>query len=325
LDDLGPELRPKGFQLNGVFEAWPVGVAYRSSRVEDNNPRFGTTHFGLDWGEIAFDERVFAYREVGSRCQFRLLSQSRADLDSFFKATYSGLCFLFGCRVRIRGWQRRINEKMENVLFGGRQVAVRRVYPPLDNFLWHMKGTTGFEETLALASRFFLTEKGQKVRASLSLLWDAADLPIQSRLLIAATTLEGLVREVAQHEEQSFAYMPQVTECLRKAGAEVVIIKRVEGLLTSMRGLHVPTELRRWVEEQCYAARDDEVTAFKRRRHPLVHGGMLDDPTDPEAKQDLALITNLINKVILNQMGYRGPYADYAGPRDYSSRCPVIM
>jgi len=325
LDNLGSELRPQGFQISGVFDPWPLWVAHRSSKVADDNPRFGTTHQAMDWGEVAIDEGTFAFREIGGACRFRFRSENQADLWPAFDAVYSGLCFLFGCRVRLRGWQCWVNEQMENVLLGGRPAAVTRVYPPLDNFLWSLKGPSGFEEVLALASRFLLTGLGQKVRAMLALIWDAADLPIQSRLLVTATTLEGLVRRVQRHEEQPFAYTEQVRECLTQAGAAATLLKRVEGLLSSMAGLHVPTVLKQWLKEGRYNVRAEEVDAFKRRRNPLAHGAMLVMPEDSQARQDLALMTNLVNKVILVEMDYHGPYADYSASRSYDDHCSVII
>ena len=326
LTELPPELQPEDAQLTGVFDPWPLRVAGRASTTRDDNPAFGRTIETGDWGKITVDGTDFVFREIGGACRFRLRATNPETTWKICASIHVSLNFLFGCRARLRGWQQMAGPSMENVLLGNRPKAMRRTYPPLDNFLWRLRwGPTGFEQPLALASSFFLSPTGMKVNPLLHLLWDTADLEMESRLLTAATVLEGLVRNVETCEETPMPLGDQVLRYVEDLMPNGSILARWRGLLAGMGGMHVPTILRQWVSDGRHQASEEERQAFVNRRHPLAHGSMLADATDPAAGRDLALLMNLVNKVVLTQMGYRGPFADYSVDRDYSRACPIIV
>jgi len=276
-------------------------VAGRCSTFTDSNPAFGKTHETLDWGEVVANGVRLAFREVGRVCRFRIRAASPSSCWSSFDAIHAALSFLFGCRVRLRGWQFSSQVDMENVLLGNRPTAMRRVYPPLDNFLWQRRGDlTGFEKPLALAWAFFLTPIGQTIRPLLYLVWDSADLALESRLLNSATALEGMVRALERDHGTPLPYADKVIAYLEGLNIAAADLARWRGLVGGTGQLHVPTVLRRWVSEGRYLVREEELKAFSRQRHPLAHGSMLNDAGDGAAKQDLALLMNLINKVLLS-------------------------
>jgi len=330
LNELPPKLQPEGCQLSGVFDPWPLGVAGRKSIVRDDNPAFGKERGALDWGQITVNGINFSFREVGDACHFRLRASDTETIWKTFEAIRAGLSFLFGCRVRLRGWGQMVGPNVESVLLGDRPRAMRRVYPPLDNGLWQLRKDStendlrGFEQPFTLASSFFLSPMGEKFRPLLQLAWDAADLTMESRLLTAAVVLEGLVREVETCSRTPLPFSNEVLSHIKNLTADETVLARWQGLVNGSQQLHVPTVLRQWASNGRYQATEEECKAFKTRRNPLAHGSSLKD-TDDTAKRDLSFLMNLINKVVLTQMGYRGPFADYSGNRDYNQSCPIML
>lgn len=326
LTELQPASQPEVVQLTGVFDPWPLWVAGRGSTIKDDNPFFGKHTETLDWGKITVGETDFVFRKIGGAGCFRLRAADMETIWKIFGTVHASLNFLFGCRVRLRGWQQVDGPVIESVLMGDRPKAMRRVCPPLDNGLWLLRGgLTGFEQPLALASSFFLTPIGIKLSPLLHLLWDSADLEMESRLLTAATVLEGLVRRVEACGKTPLPLRDKVLEYLKSLNPDEAVLARWQGLLNGSRGIHVPTVLRQWATDGRYQAREDEIQAFVRRRHPLAHGSMLQKTDETAAKHDLSLLMNLINKVVLHSMDYRGPFADYSTDRDYNKFCPIII
>jgi hypothetical protein len=265
-----------------------------------------------------------AFREAGDTCLFRIRGAGTDVVWERFQSIQAGLSFLFGCRIRVRGWQLVVGPAIESVLLGERPRASKRVYPPLDNMLWLVRGPARFEEVVALAAEFFMTQLGDSIRAGLEILWDAADMSMDSRLLVAATVLEGVVRKV-NTGGRPLPLKDDILAHLRTLTSERPVLDRWTGLLNGAENLHVPTILARWVEERRYQARSEELRAFKSRRNPLAHGHLLPTSGGSGASQDMGHLSNLINKIVLTHMGYRGPFADYGQARDYSKCFPIIV
>ncbi len=95
-------------------------------------------------------------------------------------------------------------------------------------------------------------------------------------------------------------------------------VKRLRGWLDSLSHRRTIDVLWDWQRRHLLGVTEEDVKAWDRTRNPGAHGHLIGPaPSRDELQTRLDrfhLVLNLMNRVVLQLMGYRGWYVDYARP-----------
>lgn len=137
-----------------------------------------------------------------------------------------------------------------------------------------------------------------------------------------ASILEGLLRSsqgslpFTFHENPTLVKeIAAVQNLLRQHQTEFSsnFINRVCGTLNSFNNPRSRDILQKIRETDCFPITDGEIEAWDRIRNPHSHGDFSQWIKDVQSGWDrIASIANLINKVILFLIGYKGAHVDYS-------------
>ncbi len=206
------------------------------------------------------------------------------------------------------------------------------------------------ENLLGRAIDFFLTKQGERVAKHLWLCWDAADNAFPTRLAVASICLEGLI-SLVQHQSETNkgnevggdssdsmeADLKALKELLKTAEDAKTLtpefIKRLRGAVAAFRRGRPSDVLWDWQRKGLLGVTTEDIDAWKKTRHPAAHGALVAPPEDKQQLQDLISRfyreVNLINRVVLQLMGYRGLYVDYGSPgwqeKEFPAALPVSL
>jgi hypothetical protein len=181
------------------------------------------------------------------------------------------------------------------------------------------------EALLGKAIDFFLTEQGECVAHHLYLCWDTADNAWATRFTVASICVEGLVRLATQadagdaggHTCEDVAAARQWLVA-NEATLSPRFVARIRGFLGTLNHQRPVDILRRWQRQGLLGVTAEEVAAWQELRNPGAHAGLVGPAADRDELQAdatrFARVINLMNRVVLQLMGYRGLYVDYAQP-----------
>jgi hypothetical protein len=241
--------------------------------------------------------------------------------------------FVLGRRCVIRGHEE-INETKETRWLDTRYPKTTRntLLQPLG---WQLEFMQNVERLLGLAIDFFLTDLGQQVATYLFLCWDTADNAHQTQLAVSAICVEGLLRlaadrlgpskpEVAQSDIARFQDWLKTNP----AGFTPQFLNRLGGLTGMFKSLSANEILRDWVTRKLLGVTKDDAKAWGETRHPSAHGRLSGAASQNELQIRVtrhARVQNLLNRIILQLMGYTGPYIDYAQPGHPPAEFPAFV
>lgn len=318
--------RGKGHMLRLLVGPAPSGWT-RFTHTSVDNEYFGGTSSNSDWmlTETRFG-RVATQRRSDDWVEVKVIfnpDQKPHDPSVIGGAIARALGFLLGRRCAIQGHE---------YLCGGK--TVRRIdsrFPkPTEHHIraplgWQLTFTQHVESLFGRAVDFFLTELGERVAAYLFLCWDAADNAFQTQLAVGSICLEGLLRVAAETlgptavggldaDLDGFGKWLKLKE--NPIGLSAAFVKRLGGIPGMFRHLGPKDILRDWIDRGVLGVTDDDYRAWNDTRQPLAHGRL---PPRGEAQPELqsridkfARVQNLINKIVLRLIGYRGEYVDYS-------------
>ncbi len=241
--------------------------------------------------------------------------------------------FVLGRRCVIRGHEE-INETAET-----RRLDTRYLRTTMNTLLqplgWQLEFMQNVERLLGLAIDFFLTELGERVASFLHVCWDAADNAHQTQLAVDSICVEGLLRVAAGTMGPT---QPQIDPADLTAfrawlateppGFSPQFLNRLNGLIGMFNNLSANDIFRDWISRGLVGVTMEDLQAWSEMRNPSVHGRLSDAGSRDELQTRVvrhARVQNLLNKIILQLMGYTGMYIDYAQSGYLPAQFPVFF
>jgi hypothetical protein len=194
--------------------------------------------------------------------------------------------------------------------------------PPLGMGLTYLNNV---ETLLGHATNFFLSDSGGPLAQQLGVCWDTVDNHFFTQLAVASICVEALVGLSAatpvNHDrgfcsEDRIAISAWLDSHTRRLSTSFV--NRVRGFIAALDHRRPVDVLRDWQREGILSVTDDDIRAWESIRHPAAHGRLqLDARSENEVQALLNAfhrVLNLINRIVLQLVGYEGAYVDYAQP-----------
>jgi hypothetical protein len=307
----------------------PPSTWVRWTETEIRNEQFPGRSGRRDWllarpgiGTVAARKRSDQWFEVKAVIEGE---QPQADAATILTAVARAFGFVLGRRVFVRGHQELAEGKETRSLAvaaggptrGDLEAPIGGSSGPLAAY------TGGVENLLGLAIDFFLTERGESVARLLHLCWDSADNTWATRRAVAGIAVEGLLR-IAAGPGGDPGYTPGEMEAVRRwlsenpANLSPRFAARLQGLLGMMGNRRPVDVLRDWQGRGLLGVTAEDVEAWNLTRNPAAHAravGPADSPAELQAQAArYHRVVNLMNRVVLQLMGYRGRHVDYSAP-----------
>lgn len=300
----------------------PVWV--KDTVTEVRNDVFGMELRTRDWlitscglGRVAARKRSDEWFEVRVQAQ-----NDGQDFEgsSVCTAVTRAFGFVLGRRCVIRGHEEINGNKVTRRLDSGYSKTTRNaLLQPIGR---QVEFGQNVERLLGLAIDFFQTELGERVAPYLYLCWDTADNSHQTRLAISSICTEGLLRVAAQALGPAQPTVDQADLAAFRAwiktspeGFSQQFLKRIDGLTGAFRNLSVNEIFRDWISRGILAVTKEDSDSWSATRNPSVHGQLSPAGCQDEVQTRISQhyrVQNLMNKILLQLMGYTGEYIDYA-------------
>lgn len=329
----GDTVRLLRILMGPVPNSWP-----RVTPRESTNEFFGTSGFTRDWlatttsiGRVAAQQRSDDWFEV------RVFPDDNQPMGDPFEVTTviaRAFGFVLGRRCVVRGHEEynleRRTRRLDNRY---RETSTNGLLAPLG---WQMEFLQNVERLLGRAIDFFLTDLGEQVAPFLHICWYAADNVHQTQLAMSSICLEGLLRLAAEtlgptQPQVDAADIAAFQAWLRTspAGFTPQFLNRLNGITGIFRNLSTNEIFRDWMTRGVLGVSRDDFQAWNDTRNPIAHGRV--GPAADQAELQTRVsrhdrIQNLMNRIILQMMGYTGVYIDYAQrghpPADFPAVVP---
>lgn len=299
---------------------WP-----RPTRTTVENPFFQSDAYIRDWmlaetslGTIAARHRSDEWFEV---CVTIAEAAPVKEPHRIMRAIGDAFGFIMGRHCSIRGYE---HQKGHTTTCYVRNSQSRSS----GNTLLQPLGTnqaycTDVESLLGKAIDYFSMDDGEKVARHLRLCWDTVGNAWPTRLVVASTCLEGLLGMVGGKTAIAASAIAaddlQAMKTLLSTnplGFSERMLKRLEGFSRNPGKPRPIDILEDWKARNVLGVTQADITAWKEIRNPAAHGGLIEPAASSEALQDQITrfyrVVNLMNRIILQLVGYGGPYVDYA-------------
>ena len=299
--------------------AWP-----RSTETEVRNEVFGGRQWTRDWlltdcsiGQVAARRRSDEWFEVKVVPHD---GQPMCDASTTSKIVARAFSFILGRRCVIRGEEWICDNHETRRISVPRQETTRNTLPTPLGRSFELLGNV--ERLLGAAIDFFGTELGKRVTPYLSLCWDTADNLHTTQLVISSICIEGLICVAAEtlgptQPKLDSADIAAFKTWLKTkpAAFSEPFLNRLNGMLGMFSNPSANNIFRDWEERQILGITKQDRQAWSSIRNPLAHG-RLSESDDRSALQTRITghvrLQNLLNKVLLQLMGYRGEFIDYS-------------
>ncbi|HLJ92756.1 MAG TPA: hypothetical protein VKU02_06120 [Gemmataceae bacterium] len=295
------------------------------TETEVRNEYFGTRSSRRDWlltkttlGPLAARARSDQWFEVRLMHEGTQLSVGTAEILTAVSRAFG---FVLGHRVFVLGYEGIFQDHQTRCLEVPNQEPTRNsLLAPLGTGCAYLGGV---ECVLGRAIDFFLTDQGERVAQHLYLCWDTADNALPTRLAVASICVEGLLRIASQSPNRGD---PGYTQADRGAferwlernpdGLTARFIARLRGFF-GMLGQKRPVDvLRDWQTRGLLSVTEEDIEAWENTRNPSAHAELIGPAADRTALQTRVSrfyrVMNLMNRIVLQLMGYRGVYVDYS-------------
>jgi len=297
----------------------------RNTHTTVNSEAFGEQS-AIRCNTLVFDcniGRVSARRRTNEWFEVQLeISKSHSE-DNIFKlrmAILMAFSFMCGRLYNIRGHEHISEFTRSRWLHRSiTSSKISNMHKPIGIYVDYMKNA---ERLLGLAVNFFLTPIGEKVADFLCLCWDTVDNSFNTKLAVTSICLEGLLRVAAEHmgtshTAQRTSEHEQFEIWLKSNpnGHSERFLKRLKGCVGDFKRLGANDILHDWVNRKVVGVTKEDIEAWKKIRNASAHGYV--DRSDNRCKLQNQLyqhdrVENLINKIVLQLMGYTGDFIDYA-------------
>ena len=296
----------------------------RFTETEVRNEFFGGKSTTRDWllfecsiGQVAARSRSDDWIEV------RVIpheGRPMCDASTTRKIVAMAFGFVLGRRCVIRGEEWICDNQVTRRISVPHHATTRNSLPtPLGRSIEFLGNV---EQLLGATIDFFRTKLGERVIPFLYLCWDTADNSHLTQLAISSICVEGLIRVAAKSlgptqpqadktDIQAFKKWLETTP----DGFSESFLKRLDGMSGNFSNLSPNEIFRNWEDRGMLGVTKQDRDAWSEIRNPSAHGG-LSEAIDREELQTRITrhirLRNLINRVLLQLIGYRGKYIDYS-------------
>ncbi len=298
---------------------WP-----RFTESEVRNEFFGGKSSTRDWlltdcsiGQVAARRRSDEWLEVKVVPHAGLPIHDASTTSKIVARAFS---FVLGRRCVIRGevWISD-NQETRRISVPHQETTRNSLPTPLGTSIEFLRNV---ETLLGTAIDFFGTELGERVAPYQYLCWDTADNSHLTQLAISSICVEGLVRVAAEtlgptQPQADPADITAFQAWLQTKPTEfsVSFLNRLMGMLGMFSNLSANEIFRDWEHRQILGITKQDRQAWNELRNPSAHGRL----TEAEDRSELQTritrhdrVQNLLNKVLLQLMGYKGKFIDYS-------------
>ncbi|MBI3811365.1 MAG: hypothetical protein HY283_04060 [Nitrospirae bacterium] len=298
------------------------------TETEVRNEYFGYKSFERDW--LSAKTRlgpIVARRRSDQWFEIKVLAEEASpgsEPHDILFAVATAFAFVLGHRLFVRGFEDLLPNRETRYLAAPDVEPTRNCLPmPLGKGSAYLDRV---EVLLGQAIDFFLTPEGKQVALHLYVCWNTADDVLSKQLAIASISVEALLRLVPP---QSFSdadpgWTPDDRALLEKWLEENKnrlsprFVNRVNGFMGSLGDKRPKDILWDWQRRGLLGVNDDDIDAWQKTRNPATHGGFSSRPPGPDELQTqfdrFYRVLNLMNRIVLELIGYRGLYVDYARP-----------
>lgn len=308
-------------KLKGVSEAlmgpnelrsWP-----RSSETVYSNPHFGVKGAQFDWLEFECDfGQVAAQKRDSGLIRLRIEHDGQLTLSNI-DAVRMAFSYLGGKMLSLLALESWGEDRKKRVLPTTSHSKRRnRFHSPLDH---DGNAVAFYERFLARMSSLFSTTRGQHIANLLYACEDSVDNTFTTSAMVLCSSIEAIIEPYAKPAQTGTvltkSQKKRVVELLETEGFSEEVLKRIAGLLGMLDQVSVKNVLRSWVDSGKLGITVDDIKAWGHLRNRAMHGRLLMEHADVDRRQEdvsaSQRVTNLLNKLILNEAGYEGKYFDY--------------
>lgn len=250
-------------------------------------------------------------------------SSSKNEAGRLVNAVSMAFSFWAGKLLRVVAYEARDENATECRLFPHRATfKTKGVAPPLGPML-RPALVTQHEELLKNAIDCFGNDDAEQIGTLLQAsLCYPNDLPFSVQVLISCSALEGLAKGHATTkavEAISEKQKADVEAFLKERCFPNDLIERFRGFMGTLNASSASNSITRWCKSGFMGFTSEDWDAWKLRNKPAhgnlsLFGGDFQEKQENVAKRDR--IRNMINKLVMAAIGYRGKYYDYALHRE---------
>lgn len=310
-------------EISGMTTTTRTAYYSNKSSVEDSNPFFGYER-QRDYLKINLPKviSIGLRHDHDTRQNELALIPQRAKLSSleYSRAFLSSLSFIEGKRV---GWSYYTISNNKNIVtrYFSKIEDTEPFFPPVRSQLY------GTKPVLERAIKFFLTKQSSKILKALSTCW--GNIPdFTTKCLIACVAVESVsdfilsMHSVKLPKEGDYKKLKKLV--LKTLSKDEAIGKnphysRIAAIIENSR-LKQPENIATAGKLVGVQISEQEISDWTKLRHPLSHGNYykpftLDDGTVSLNHSKLSSVGNILNKLILGIISYKGKYTNYTSPQ----------
>jgi hypothetical protein len=312
---------PSEYAIEPVVEMLlqPLSLRFLPERstITDDNPHFGYRSFLFDWIQVTVGTTTFVARKHGDatvRVRVHPIAPEHRNIVGAIRLAFS---FLAGGTVGLLATESKEGTRTTLRIHRAAAASTNVFAPPLG---WGRELVGEFAPLLSKAVEFFMSKEGVKVASLLGTCWDTVDNSFTTQSAIAGAALEGIIGIVKGRTSPvsliSDVQEERLNDFLTAENYSDAFINRLKGSLGAMKHPNVKHIITDWHTRGVLDVSDEDARAWGSIRHPAAHGCSSNQGTTPDEFQEnlhcLSRVHNLINKIVLQAMGYNGKFFDYA-------------
>ena len=290
---------------------WP-----RTSKTLNDNPIFGGECHTHDWLQCVGKFGTLSAKKLTDDRVEVIVNEGDYSADDLMLSIQTSFGFLSGRTVNVLGYERTEGENSRRILpIWKPEITRRRISPPLGS---GPECGLFVEKFLTNAVEYFATEQGKEVGNLLFACWDVADNAFTSRILVTCAAVESFAEllgseahsETTLTGDQKISLMAFVTD----SKFDSTFNNRLHGFLNTVNAPNARNMLEEWSRIGYSGITSDDVAAWSKLRNAAAHGRRIwsdDFERNQEALNRARRVETMINRLVLDQMGYVGHFYDY--------------
>lgn len=320
--------------VKALLTPFKTEIANTSSSVKDDNPMFGHEELRY-WLKIDLDRASVGLRkEESGLCWLSFAEQGTKspDVVKHVEAFLIALSFLVGEAVSLLAFTTSIDgaEVIRLRQPDKKQKGLVEHPLPMD----HFGRRFGKPESDVLIKGTTFFQANAYVGHWLMLCWNAAGGYSPTQYLVVSSVVESLAKFITKEAPQAMTLKPEKekfdkfkTACMtvlqnQENTKNSEYIQRILNRINSTDYLRSEDSIKKAGQIVRPGApieiSDDEISAWKKLRNPTTHGdfqtGQTSEVSILKQMRQHECCVNIINKLVLGLIGYKGPFRDYSKP-----------
>ena len=254
--------------------------------------------------------------------RFRIRHRSDCTLSALIGALLTTFTFWAGCLVQPIAFEHRNAHARLRRIFCLPSVGHSQpAFPPL-GVMRDLEVNP--EPFLAKCLDFFCDEQNGDIATLIYALAVSSETTFSANSLIACTCLEGMAKRVAERDQRPLLPTEKqkqvdqrklVEQFLNDNEFAPTLANRFKGVLDNFNRVNGASAIDDWCKTGFLDFTPDDGKAFSSLRNTTAHGSLdvfgEDDDTKQQSITKRNRVYNMLNKLVLNSIGYEGPYFDY--------------